>query len=209
MQSLTIVQRETESLIPYAQNAKLHSKEQIAQIAGSIRAFGFNNPVLIDPDGTIIAGHGRVLGAQKLGLETVPCIVLAHLSADQRRAFRIADNRLAEIGGGWDEELLNLELKAIVEAGLAELTGFDDIEAMLADEADEEIEPDVPFARYIGESQNYIVLTFDNETDWLCAQDHFGIARARDTYDVGKSKRYGIGRVVDGGQYLTKIKNDA
>ncbi len=116
----------TADLIPYARNAKKHDASQVAKLAGSIREFGFNNPVLIDKDNGIIAGHGRVLAAQSLGLETVPCIRLGHLTDTQRRAYILADNRLAEIGGGWDEEMLKLELADLAASDLdvAEL-GFE------------------------------------------------------------------------------------
>ena len=107
---MTIEHLATSSLVPYARNAKRHDPAQISKLCGSIREFGFNNPVLIDKDNGIIAGHGRVLAAQSLGLETVPCIRLGHLTDTQRRAYILADNRLAEIGGGWDEEMLKLEL---------------------------------------------------------------------------------------------------
>jgi len=96
-------------LIPYARNSRTHSDEQVAQIAASIREFGFTNPVLIDGQDGIIAGHGRVLGARKLGMSDVPCIRLAHLSEAQKRAYVIADNKLA-LNAGWDEEILALEL---------------------------------------------------------------------------------------------------
>lgn len=141
-----------ERLIPYANNARLHSDAQVAQIAGSIREFGFNNPVLVDAENGIIAGHGRVLAARKLGLTDVPCIRLDHLSEMQKRAFIIADNRLTETGGGWDEELLKIELMDIEASGLdPELTGFvgDDLDAILAEQtaegltADDEV-PSVP-----------------------------------------------------------------
>ena len=114
-------------LIPFASNAKLHNEGQVAAIAASIREFGFNNPVLVAPDGTIIAGHGRVLAARKLELESVPVIVLDHLTEAQRRAYVIADNRLAETGGGWDWEMLRAELDHIGELGEIDLTltGFD------------------------------------------------------------------------------------
>jgi hypothetical protein len=110
----------TSSLVPYALNAKKHDPDQIAKIAGSIREYGFNNPVLVDaaqPPG-IIAGHGRVLAARHLGLEEVPCILLGHLSETQKRAYILADNRLAEIGGGWDQELLLAELTALGDADI-------------------------------------------------------------------------------------------
>ncbi len=98
-----------EALTPYARNARTHSEEQVAQIAASIAEFGFVNPVLIDADGTIIAGHGRLLAARELGLDEVPVIRLSHLTDAQRRALTIADNKLAE-NAGWNEELLRQEL---------------------------------------------------------------------------------------------------
>jgi ParB-like chromosome segregation protein Spo0J len=98
-----------DKLTPYARNSRTHSPEQVKQIAASIREFGFTNPVLIDDEGTIIAGHGRVLAAQHLQLADVPCIRLGYLSETQRRAYVIADNKLA-LNAGWDEELLTIEL---------------------------------------------------------------------------------------------------
>jgi ParB-like chromosome segregation protein Spo0J len=94
----TIVRRRCAALIPYARKARAHSDQQVAQIAASIREFGFTNPVLIDEEDGIIAGHGRVLAAHLLGLDEVPCIVLAHLTPAQRRAYVLADNKLALIG---------------------------------------------------------------------------------------------------------------
>ena len=115
-----------EALIPYARNARKHSDEQVAQLAASIREFGFNNPVLVDKENGIIAGHGRVLAARKLGLEAVPCLRLDHLTETQRKAYILADNRLAELGGGWDEEMLGLELSDLRETDFdLNLAGFD------------------------------------------------------------------------------------
>ena len=108
----------TASLVPYARNAKRHDDAQVAKLAGSIREYGFTNPVLIDADNGIIAGHGRILGAQKLGLAEVPCIRLSHLTETQRRAYVLADNRLAEIGGGWDADMLRIEVEELREAGV-------------------------------------------------------------------------------------------
>jgi hypothetical protein len=124
---MKIEQIPTEKLIPYARNAKKHDAAQVSKLAGSIREFGFNNPVLIDKDNGIIAGHGRVMAAQKLELKDVPCIRLGHLTDTQRRAYILADNRLAEIGGGWDEELLKLEIKDIDWGELKEI-GIDDFD---------------------------------------------------------------------------------
>lgn len=139
---MTIEHLATSSLVPYARNAKRHDPAQISKLCGSIREFGFNNPVLIDSDNGIIAGHGRVLAAQSLGLEKIPCIRLGHLTDTQRRAYILADNRLAEIGGGWDEEMLKLELADLRELDTDfDLMGFD---ASLIEEKLNPSEPSIP-----------------------------------------------------------------
>jgi len=123
-----------DSLIPYARNSRTHSDAQVAQIASSIKEFGFTNPVLIDGGGGIIAGHGRVLAARKLGMSEVPCIRLEHLTDAQKRAYVIADNRLA-LNSGWDTEMLKVEFADLQELGFdLELTGFDldEIKELLA-----------------------------------------------------------------------------
>ena len=115
----------TTRLIPYARNARTHSPEQVAQIAASIAEFGFTNPILAGSDGVIVAGHGRLAAAQKLGLATVPVVVLDHLTPTQRRALIIADNRIAE-NAGWDEALLRIEMADLQDADFdLSLTGFD------------------------------------------------------------------------------------
>lgn len=121
-------QRSIADLTPYARNSRTHSEAQVAQIAASIIEFGFTNPILVDAEGGIIAGHGRVLAAQSLGLESVPVLVLDHLTEDQRRAYVIADNKLA-LNAGWDEDLLRQEIEAL-QAESVDLTllGFDDAE---------------------------------------------------------------------------------
>lgn len=114
-------------LKPYTRNARTHSAKQIAQIAASIKAFGFNNPVLVDRQGTIIAGHGRVEAAKQLGLATVPAIRLEHLSEAEKRAYILADNRLAE-KAGWDPEILAIELQHLIELEVdfdISVTGFE------------------------------------------------------------------------------------
>ena len=124
---MNIKHLQTADLIPYARNARKHDDAQVAQIAGSIKEFGFNNPVLIDKDNGIIAGHGRVLAAQKLGMNTVPIICLDHLSDTQKRAYILADNRLAE-KAEWDDEMLKLELDELSEDFDLDSLGFDDYE---------------------------------------------------------------------------------
>jgi ParB-like chromosome segregation protein Spo0J len=115
-------------LIPYARNSRTHSDAQVSKIAASIREFGFLNPVIVDGSSGIIAGHGRIMAAQKLGIETVPVIEASHLTDAQRRAYVIADNRLA-LDAGWDEEMLRVELSDLGDADFdLSLLGFDDDE---------------------------------------------------------------------------------
>ncbi len=114
----------TDSLIPYARNSRTHSEQQISKIAASIKEFGFLNPVIIDGSNGIVAGHGRVMAAQKLGLLELPVIEASHLTDAQRRAYVIADNRLA-LDAGWDEEMLRVEFDDLGALGFdLELTGF-------------------------------------------------------------------------------------
>ena len=145
-----IVSRKVEDLIPYARNSRTHSDAQVAQIAASVREFGWTNPVLVDGENGIIAGHGRVLAARKLGMDEVPCIELAGLSDTQRRAYIIADNKLA-LNAGWDDELLAIEFAELADAGFDNLlTGFtqDEIDALTPEQipeglTDEDAVPEV------------------------------------------------------------------
>jgi DNA modification methylase len=150
---LNVEYRKVEALIPYARNPRTHNDEQVAKIAASIVEYGWTNPVLVDGDNGIIAGHGRLAAAHKLGLTEVPVIELAHLSPTQKRAYVISDNRLA-LDAGWDDAMLALELAELSEAGFdLALTGFEDaeIEALLADDlgdgdGDQEQDADEPDA---------------------------------------------------------------
>src|SRR5512144_2210695 len=124
-----------DRLVPYAKNARTHSDAQVAQIAASIAEFGFNAPILVDSNAGIIAGHGRLLAARKLGLAVVPVVVLDHLSETQRRAYIIADNKLA-LNAGWDDAVLADELREIQADGLdLALVGFsdDELDSLLAE----------------------------------------------------------------------------
>jgi len=147
---IQVNQTAVDSLIPFARNARTHSDEQVKQIAASIREFGFNNPILIREDLTVIAGHGRLSAAKVLGLKEVPTISLAHLTPLQVRAYVLADNKLA-LNAGWDDEMLALELEDLGMEGFdVALTGFDEVEigALLADKTEEGLtdEDNVPEA---------------------------------------------------------------
>jgi len=132
---MKITQKKVDSLIPYVKNSRIHSDAQVAQIAASIKEFGWTNPILVDGDNGIIAGHGRLLAARKLGYKEVPTIELADLTETQKRAYIIADNRLA-LNAGWDNEMLTIELNDLLADGFAlELLGFDanELEKLLDD----------------------------------------------------------------------------
>ena len=144
VRSGTLERRSVSDLIPYARNARTHSDGQVAQIAASIREFGFTNPVLIDADNGIIAGHGRVLAARKLGLADVPVLVLDYLTDAQRRAYVIADNKLA-LNAGWDDEALRAEIESLGDDEFdLTLLGFDEAElnALMAEKSEGLTDPD-------------------------------------------------------------------
>lgn len=147
-----IVSRKVADLIPYARNSRTHSAEQVAQIAASIREFGFTNPVLVDGEGTIVAGHGRVMAAKQLGLATVPTIDVGWMTEEQRRAYVIADNQLA-LNAGWDESVLAQEVAWLQTQQFdTNLLGFnaDFLDGLLAEEeaseglTDQDAAPAVP-----------------------------------------------------------------
>jgi hypothetical protein len=128
LSDLAIEYESVEALIPYAANSRTHSDAQVAQIAASIKEFGWTNPILIDGDNTIIAGHGRLLAARKLGMDEVPAIRIGHLSKAQQRALVIADNQLA-INAGWDMDMLRAEIEGLkLDDFDVDLLGFSDEE---------------------------------------------------------------------------------
>ncbi len=121
---LKVEYKSVDKLIPYVNNARTHDEKQVTQIAASIKEFGFNNPILLDGDNGVVAGHGRLMAAKKLGLKEVPCIELSHLTEVQKKAYILADNKLAE-NAGWDEKLLQVELESLGAAGFdISLAGF-------------------------------------------------------------------------------------
>lgn len=146
-----------ERVTPYVSNAKIHPEVQVERLAASIKQFGFVNPILLDADGFVVAGHGRLLAATKIGMKTVPVIRLGHLTADQAKALRIADNSLAEAGTSWDADLLESELEALraVKFDLEPL-GLDSIELP-------EMEEITPVPPRSNRSKTTIFLSVKNE----------------------------------------------
>ena len=145
---MEIIYKKVQDLIPYVNNSRTHSEEQVNQICASINEFGFTNPLLIDEKDSIIAGHGRLMASKKLGMEEVPCIVLEGLTEAQKKAYIIADNKMA-LNAGWDEELLKIELENLKELDFdLDLTGFniDELDELFKQDEEEKeiIEDEVP-----------------------------------------------------------------
>ena len=137
-----VVLKDVSELVGYEGNSRTHSTDQVAQLAASIEEFGFTNPVLIDPTGVIVAGHGRLMAARKLGMEQVPCLVLSGLSETQLKAYVIADNKLA-LNAGWDLDVLAIELETLKALDFdISLTGFSTVETLvLGDATEDEVKP--------------------------------------------------------------------
>lgn len=207
-EKLNITYRPIKELKPYKKNAKKHNKEQVEQIANSIKEFGFTQPVIIDKHDCVVAGHGRILGAKKAGLKQVPTVCLDELTEEQIKAYRLVDNKLNE--SEWDNELLKQSLDEIIEMDM-EVFGFE-LEAM--EDVMMEVEPEVPFTEVLNEENNYIVLKFNNKIDWLNALGVFGIEKvqAYPTKKNGNKKsfgtRAGVGRVLDGQQALERVQGN-
>jgi ParB-like chromosome segregation protein Spo0J len=148
-----------DQLKPYARNTRTHSANQVAALARSITRFGFTNPILAGEDGTIVAGHGRLMAAMSIGMKTVPVIVVSDWTDEERRAYVIADNKLA-LDAGWDEELLKLELGELAEAGIdLELTGFkeEELNNLFGAVADDVNDPDAAAPQLEGLTYSVIV----------------------------------------------------
>ena len=198
-EKLKIVYRPLQELSPYAHNARTHSTEQVAQLVESIKQFGWTNPVLIDEKGEIIAGHGRVMAAEMLKMDSVPVIVLSGLTDEQKKAYRLADNRLP-MNAGWDEDLLRMELSDLINADFdVSLTGFipTEIDELLTDVlpgTGNEEEPyttkiDTPVYEPSGGKPDiappdipagFVAVFNSDEASWHLVEDH----RGKTVYDV-------------------------
>jgi len=172
LEKLEIVYKNIDDLLPYINNARTHDEMQINQIASSIKEFGFNSPIAIDNDNVILCGHGRLLGAKKLGLKEVPTVCLSHLTPQEKKAYILADNKIA-LNSGWDFDLLKLEFEDLKSVDFdLELTGFnsEEIENILnsedEDSEDEETSDDLDLNFLDGFSEKYnIVVECENQEE--------------------------------------------
>ena len=199
-EKLNIIYRQIKELKPYKKNAKKHNKEQVEQIANSIKEFGFTQPVIIDKHDCVVAGHGRILGAKKVGLKQVPTVCLDELTEEQIKAYRLVDNKLNE--SEWDKKTLKEELDELYSSFSMEDFGFGiSIENIdLLQEGRREIAPE------LGEANNYIVLEFDTEQEWEDAQFYFDLKEVETPDKNPKIRRKGIGRVIKGKDILEILK---
>ena len=215
MENLKIEYLPVDSLKPYSKNARKHSEKDIQAICNSIEEFGFSDPIGIWSDKNIIVeGHGRLLAAKRLGMDSVPCIRLDHLTDEQRKAYALAHNKTAELSK-WFDELLQSELMDIENIDM-ELFGFD-LDEFTESEAERIVNSEEPgevdFAQYVDEVSQYIVLKFTSEADWNNAVSMFGLKQVK-TYSTRKDGKQngvgcmGLGRVVDGPTAIRMIEQN-
>lgn len=219
---MKIIEKTVDELIPYINNARTHNDEQVTQIASSIKEFGFNNPILLDGENGVIAGHGRLLAAKKIGLKKVPCIELSHLSEAQKKAYILADNKIA-LNSGWDMDLLNIELGEL-DVDLRALTGFSDEELSeivieepttnneKADEIPEEVEPKCKLGQIwqLGEHRLMCGDSTDEECVFrLMGDDRADLITTDPPYNVAiGSKNVFLNEFQEAKRIVTDIKGD-
>ena len=185
-------------LKPYEKNAKYHTADQVRKLANSIKKFGFKQPLVVDKDMVVVVGHGRLEAAKSIGMTEVPCIVADDLTEDEVKAFRLADNKLNE--SEWLDGLLELELSDI-DLDMSEF-GFDaDIEEEQKKQEQKKVFESMQLRAF--EHYDYLVFVFKNQMDFLNAAQMFDVKKVDAGY--GKTKKVGIGRVLDGKGLLEKM----
>ena len=207
---MQIIQKKLADIVPYANNTKKHDETQIKNVAESIKKYGWVQPIVIDNDGTIVIGHCRALAAEKLGIEEVPCVVVSDLTEEEINALRIVDNKTNE--SPWDFDLLSAELPEIDLSDFEFDFGIEDEKEKT--EIVEDETPEVEFSEILGEENNYLVLQFKTDIDWLNAQSIFGLETVK-SYSTRKDgkvtknmERKGVARVLDGAKVLNELLGD-
>ena len=207
-----------DELKPYANNAKIHTAEQVEQIKNSIREFGFNDPIAVWHDNEIIEGHGRLLAAMEMeDVKEIPVIRLDDLSDEQRRAYMLVHNKLT-MNTDFDVDLLSVELEDIIEIDMSNYGFEENIEEIFEEDRADEIvngyeKGEVLFTEYIDEVSQYVVLKFKTKSDWEFAKNVFGLTKVKQysTRKDGKEngmQSMGLGRVIDGMDGIKSIENN-
>lgn len=192
-----------KDLIPYDNNTKKHDKKQIENVAKSIKEYGFIQPIVIDKNNVVVIGHCRLQAAKKLKMDAVPCVCVDDLTEEQVNALRIVDNKTNE--SEWDIDYLISEIAGV------DLSMFDFDFGLDKKSKKEEIEGEVEFSEVLGEENNYIILQFKTDIDWLNAQSIFGLkpvqcySTRKDGKITDKMKRIGTSRVLDGAKVLNEL----
>jgi len=198
MDNLKIEYLKVEDLIPYVNNPR-DNKVAVDKVANSIEEFGFKNPIIVDQDNVIVAGHTRLLASKQLGLEEVPTIRVKDLNSEQIKAFRLADNKTSEFAE-WNENLLELELLGIDDIDMSKF-GFELEDTEEKEKTRQSNLKSMPLKAF--EHYDYLVFVFKNQQDWLNAVNKFKIERVNSGY--GKTKKVGVGRVLDGKRLLEEV----
>lgn len=195
-----------KDLIPYEKNTKKHDQTQIDNVAESIKQYGFVQPIVIDKNNVVVIGHCRLLAAKKLKKQEVPCVCVDDLTEEQVKALRIVDNKSNE--SDWLNDILELELPDV------DLSAFDFDFGLDKKKDKEQIEGEVEFSEILGEENNYLVLQFKTDIDWLNAQSIFGLETVK-SYSTRKDgkvtknmERKGVARVLDGAKVLNELLGD-
>lgn len=206
---MQIIEKKISELKPYEKNPR-RNDNAVDYVAKSIEQFGFKVPIVIDNNGVVVCGHTRMKAAKKLGLKTVPCIIADDLTDEQIKAFRLADNKVSEFAE-WDNRKLKKELDGIFNIDMSDFGFMNDVDDK---EQDNIVGGEVKFSEVLSEENNYIILQFKTEIDWLQAQSLFDLETVK-TYSTRKDgkvtdkmERKGIGRVLDGAKVLNKIYGD-
>lgn len=196
---MKIIEKKIGELQPYENNPRKNDKA-VHFVANSIKEFGFKVPIVIDKEGVIVAGHTRYLASIELGLDEVPCLIADDLSDEQIKAYRLADNKVAELSK-WDDDLLEEELRLLEESFNMSDFGF----PIRIENIDIGREGKIQISAELGELNDYIVLEFKNEVDWLQACNVFGIEKVETPDANPKIRRKGLGRVIDGAKVLEML----
>lgn len=189
---------------PYPNNPRVN-KDAVDKVAASLKEFGFKQPIVVDKNMVVIVGHTRLKAAKKLKMKEVPVLIADDLSEEQVKAYRLADNKTAEFSE-WDNDLLNIELDSILDLDMEQF-GF----SALDEDKEKAEKPEVEFSEILGEENNYLVLQFKTDVDWLNAQSVFGLetVKSYSTRQDGKVTKNmemrGIPRIIDGAKALNKL----
>lgn len=200
---MEITQKKLSELIPYENNAKKHDEKQIENVAKSIKEYGFVQPIVIDKDNVIVIGHCRYEASKLLGAEEVPCVLVDSLTDEQVKALRLIDNKTNE--SPWNTPKLNQELEELF--GKIDMNEFG-FPVQIENLDNSELLGDEKISVELDEANNYVVLKFDNETDWNEAVLKLGLETVTTGEKCKGIRRTGVGRVINGNEVIGRLKND-